>query len=83
MDRCVICREEEWDDCFEIQEFINKEQYVFKVRGKPFYFNTINTYQQKGEPLGPNNVVHQRDTVSGHKLDHLAINSTTAVAAEA
>jgi hypothetical protein len=33
LDNCVICCEQDWDDCFEIQEFVNKESYVFKVKG--------------------------------------------------
>ena len=35
LDHCVICCEQDWDDCFEIQEFVSKESYVFKVI---FYF---------------------------------------------
>ena len=31
LDHCVICCEQDWDDCFEIQEFVSKESYVFKV----------------------------------------------------
>ena len=31
LDRCIICCEQDWDDCFEIQEFVTKEQFVFKV----------------------------------------------------
>ena len=79
MDRCVICREEEWDDCFEIQEFINKEQYVFKVRGKPFYSNPARKVllalihiNKKGEPISPNNV-HHRDTTKGNTEQQLKI----------
>ena len=33
LEQCVICCEQDWDDCFEIQEFINKETFVFKVSG--------------------------------------------------
>lgn len=49
LDRCVICREEEWDDCFEIQEFINKEQYVFKGEESgdtQLWFRTLQFYTQ-------------------------------------
>ena len=31
MENCVICCEQDWDDCFEIQEFVSKDTYVFKV----------------------------------------------------
>ena len=31
LERCIICCEQDWDDCFEIQEFVSKEQFIFKV----------------------------------------------------
>ena len=31
MENCVVCCEQDWDDCFEIQEFVSKDTYVFKV----------------------------------------------------
>ena len=31
LDRCVICWDREWDDCFEVTEFTTKESYIFKV----------------------------------------------------
>ena len=31
LDKCVICWEHEWDDCFEVTEFSTKESYIFKV----------------------------------------------------
>ena len=31
MENCVICCEQDWDDCFEIQEFVSKDTYVFQV----------------------------------------------------
>ena len=31
LENCVICCEQDWDDCFEVQEFVNKEAFVFKV----------------------------------------------------
>ena len=31
LDKCVICWEQEWDDCFELTEFTTKESYIFKV----------------------------------------------------
>ena len=40
LENCVICCEQDWDDCFEIQEFINKETFVFKVSGMIY----ISTY---------------------------------------
>lgn len=30
LDKCVICWEQEWDDCFEVTEFTTKESYIFK-----------------------------------------------------
>jgi hypothetical protein len=30
--RCVLCWEQEWDDCFEVTEFNTKESFIFKVR---------------------------------------------------
>ena len=30
LENCVICCEQDWDDCFEVQEFINKETFIFK-----------------------------------------------------
>ena len=32
LDKCVICWEQDWEDYFEIQEFIAKEAFIFKVR---------------------------------------------------
>ena len=32
LDRCIVCCEPDWEDYFEIQEFVNKESFVFKVR---------------------------------------------------
>jgi hypothetical protein len=29
--RCVLCWEQEWDDCFEVTEFNTKESFIFKV----------------------------------------------------
>ncbi|CAB4067895.1 unnamed protein product [Lepeophtheirus salmonis] len=34
LDRCVVCCDPDWDDCFEIQEFVSKESFVFKVNMK-------------------------------------------------
>ena len=34
MENCVVCCEQDWDDCFEIQEFVSKETFVFKVSKK-------------------------------------------------
>ena len=31
LDRCVVCWEQDWDDCFEVTEFTTKESYNFKV----------------------------------------------------
>eukprot|EP00092_Neocalanus_flemingeri_P003468 GFUD01003717.1.p1 GENE.GFUD01003717.1~~GFUD01003717.1.p1 ORF type:complete len:1661 (+),score=297.05 GFUD01003717.1:288-5270(+) len=30
LDKCVICWEQDWDDCFEVTEFTTKESYIFK-----------------------------------------------------
>ena len=39
MDKCIICWEQDWEDCFEIQDFHGKESFVFKVKkgSKKFY----------------------------------------------
>ena len=34
LDRCIICWDKEWDDCFELTEFTSKESYIFKVELK-------------------------------------------------
>ena len=44
MERCIICCEQDWDDCFEIQEFVNKEQYVFKVSWIMGYFEEMGLF---------------------------------------
>ena len=31
LDRCIICWEHDWEDCFEVTEFSTKESYIFKV----------------------------------------------------
>ena len=31
LDRCVVCWEADWDDCFELTEFNTKESFIFKV----------------------------------------------------
>ena len=31
LDRCIVCCEPDWEDYFEIQEFVNKESFVFKA----------------------------------------------------
>ena len=31
LDKCVICWEQDWEDYFEIQEFVAKEAFIFKV----------------------------------------------------
>lgn len=43
LDKCVICWEQEWDDCFEVTEFTTKESYIFKVTNK----NQLQTHLQK------------------------------------
>merc|ERR1719167_1215382 len=30
LDRCVICWEQDWEECFEVTEFSTKESYIFK-----------------------------------------------------
>ncbi len=32
LDRCVVCWEQGWEDCFEVQDFQAKEACMFKVR---------------------------------------------------
>jgi len=49
LERCIICCEQDWDDCFEIQEFVNKEQYVFKgeeTGDTQLWFKTLQFYTQ-------------------------------------
>ena len=31
LDKCVICWEQDWEDCFEVTEFLTKESYIFKA----------------------------------------------------
>jgi hypothetical protein len=31
LDKCIICWEQEWEDCFEVQEFADKEGFLFKA----------------------------------------------------
>ena len=31
LDRCITCWEQEWEDCFEVQEFAAKEGFIFKA----------------------------------------------------
>ena len=31
LDKCVICWEQDWEDYYEIQEFVAKEAFIFKV----------------------------------------------------
>ena len=40
LDRCVICWDREWDDCFEVTETTTKESYIFKVRNSPHIIAT-------------------------------------------
>ena len=51
MENCVICCEQDWDDCFEVQEFVSKDTYVFKV-----YHNITlycaNEYSEKAKETG-------------------------------
>ena len=32
LDKSIICWEQDWEDCFEVQEFGGKESFIFKVR---------------------------------------------------
>ena len=41
LDKCVICWEQDWDDCFEVTEFTTKESYIFKVLDKKPVTNTF------------------------------------------
>ena len=46
LDKCVICWEQDWEDYFEIQEFVAKEAFIFKVSTifiSSFTFNVILT----------------------------------------
>ena len=38
LDKCVICWEQDWEDYFEIQEFVAKEAFIFKVRNPVISF---------------------------------------------
>ena len=31
LDKCITCWEQEWEDCFEVQEFAAKEGFIFKA----------------------------------------------------
>ena len=31
LDKCIACWEQEWEDCFEVQEFAAKEGFIFKA----------------------------------------------------
>jgi hypothetical protein len=49
LEQCVICCEQDWDDCFEIQEFINKETFVFKgeePEDTMMWFKSLQFYTQ-------------------------------------
>merc|ERR1711879_764145 len=49
LEQCVICCEQDWDDCFEIQEFVNKETFVFKgeePEDTMMWFKTLQFYTQ-------------------------------------
>merc|ERR1711994_838089 len=44
-----ICCEQDWDDCFEIQEFVSKEQFIFKGEESvdtEMWFKTLQFYTQ-------------------------------------
>ena len=32
LDKCVVCWEQDWQDCFEVTEFTTKESFILKVR---------------------------------------------------
>jgi len=47
LDKCVICWEHEWDDCFEVTEFSTKESYIFKGEDHEatvLWFNQLKFY---------------------------------------
>jgi len=49
LENCVICCEQDWDDCFEIQEFVNKEAFVFKgeePEDTMMWFKSLQFYTQ-------------------------------------
>lgn len=49
LENCVICCEQDWDDCFEVQEFVNKETFVFKgeePEDTMMWFKTLQFYTQ-------------------------------------
>ncbi|CAB4067894.1 unnamed protein product [Lepeophtheirus salmonis] len=49
LDRCVVCCDPDWDDCFEIQEFVSKESFVFKGEEPDqtsIWFQTLQFYTQ-------------------------------------
>ncbi|TRY62219.1 hypothetical protein TCAL_03186 [Tigriopus californicus] len=49
LERCIVCSEPEWEDVFEIQEFVNKEAFVFKgddPESTKMWFKTLQFYTQ-------------------------------------
>lgn len=62
LERCVVCCEPDWDDCFEIQEFVSKESYVFKgeepdqttlwFRTLQFYTQSLGGWRKRRKGLG-------------------------------
>ncbi len=37
LDKCVVCWEQDWQDCFEVTEFTSKESFILKVKFYAFY----------------------------------------------
>eukprot|EP00095_Tigriopus_kingsejongensis_P006708 maker-scaffold25_size650667-snap-gene-4.14 protein:Tk06708 transcript:maker-scaffold25_size650667-snap-gene-4.14-mRNA-1 annotation:"myosin-m heavy chain-like" len=49
LERCIVCCEPDWEDFFEIQEFVNKETFVFKgedPESTKMWFKTLQFYTQ-------------------------------------
>ncbi len=68
LERCIIYCEPEWEDFFEIQEFVSKESFVFKVstcgneeRRPPNYPASCHFMQMSNEPyLVPPRVIDRK-----------------------
>jgi len=80
MENCVVCCEQDWDDCFEIQEFVSKDTYVFKgeePEDTMMWFKTLQFYTQC---LG--GWRKRRKGLANIMIDPNLINSTAAMTLE-
>ncbi|KAG8230175.1 hypothetical protein J437_LFUL006107 [Ladona fulva] len=53
LDRCIICKEMDWDDCFEVQELSTKDTYVFKGNNTEVTRQWYHELQYHALGLGP------------------------------